>query len=153
LILTALQKKLLNDFQRNFPLTPNPYQDIAEQLGVTEAEVLTALNELSSAKVISRIGSVIPPNRIGVSTLAAMVVPDSELATIAKIVSSYAEVNHNYEREHRFNLWFVIIASDADHLQQVIATIEKQTGIAVMSLPLLDDYYIDLSFTMDLHDH
>ncbi|MGZ8192783.1 MAG: Lrp/AsnC family transcriptional regulator [Methylobacter sp.] len=151
-MMTSLHKQLLNDYQRNFPLSPTPYQDIATELGVSESEVINALTELNETDVITRIGPVIPPNRIGVSTLAAMAVPEAQLHDIAQIVSAYPEVNHNYEREHRFNLWFVIIASGTGHLQQVIAKIEQQTGYSVMSLPLVDDYFIDLSFRMDLHD-
>lgn len=151
-MMTSLHKQLLNDYQRNFPLSPTPYRDIAVELGVSEAEVINALTELNESEVITRIGPVIPPNRIGVSTLAAMAAPEAQLHDIAQIVSACPEVNHNYEREHYFNLWFVIIASDADHLQRVITKIERQTSYPVMSLPLVDDYFIDLSFRMDLHD-
>jgi len=151
-MLTPLHKRLLNDYQRDFPLSPTPYQDIALELGVTEEDVIDAFVELDEQDVITRIGSVIPPNRIGVSTLAAISVPETELEAVAQIISAYPEVNHNYEREHRFNLWFVVIAADAQHLAQVLADIEQQTGYPVMSLPLMEDYFIDLSFKLDLHD-
>jgi len=151
-MLTPLHKRLLNDYQRDFPLSPTPYQDIALELGVTEEDVIDAFVELDEQDVITRIGPVIPPNRIGVSTLAAISVPETELEAVAQIISAYPEVNHNYEREHRFNLWFVVIAADAQHLAQVLADIEQQTGYPVMSLPLMEDYFIDLSFKLDLHD-
>jgi len=151
-MLTPLHKRLLNDYQRDFPLSPTPYRDIALELGVTEEDVIDAFVELDEQDVITRIGSVIPPNRIGVSTLAAISVPETELEAVAQIISAYPEVNHNYEREHRFNLWFVVIAADAQHLAQVLADIEQQTGYPVMSLPLMEDYFIDLSFKLDLHD-
>jgi len=151
-MLTPLHKRLLNDYQRDFPLSPTPYQDIALELGVTEEDVIDAFVELDEQDVITRIGPVIPPNRIGVSTLAAISVPEMELEAVAQIISAYPEVNHNYEREHRFNLWFVVIAADAQHLAQVLADIEQQTGYPVMSLPLMEDYFIDLSFKLDLHD-
>lgn len=151
-MLTPLHKRLLNDYQRDFPLSPTPYQDIALELGVSEEDVIDAFVELDEQDVITRIGPVIPPNRIGVSTLAAIAVPEAELESVAQVISAYPEVNHNYEREHRFNLWFVVIAADALHLAQVLADIEQQTGFPVMSLPLLEDYFIDLSFKLDLHD-
>ncbi|MDO9162923.1 MAG: Lrp/AsnC family transcriptional regulator [Methylococcaceae bacterium] len=151
-MLTPLHKRLLNDYQRDFPLSPTPYQDIALELGVSEEDVIDAFVELDEQDVITRIGPVIPPNRIGVSTLAAISVPETELEAVAQIISAYPEVNHNYEREHRFNLWFVVIAADAQHLAQVLADIEQQTGYPVMSLPLMEDYFIDLSFKLDLHD-
>lgn len=148
----ALHKHLLNDYQHDFPLTPTPYLDIATVLGVSEQDVLTALTELREQHYISRIGPVIPPNFIGVSSLVAMAVPPQELQQVADIVSSFAEVNHNYEREHRFNLWFVLIASDPPHLQSVLTEIERQSGFKTMQLPLLQDYFINLGFDLDLDD-
>jgi len=150
-MLTPLQQRLLNDFQRDFPLSPRPYLDIAKQLGVSEDDVLSALTELSDQHFISRIGPIIPPNQLGVSTLVAMAVPEQQLQAVADKISTHPEINHNYEREHRFNLWFVAIASDAEHLQAVLDAIELETGYKTMSLPLLDDFFIDLGFKMDFH--
>lgn len=150
--LTLLQKKLLNNFQRHFPLSPTPYADIAVTLNVTEKHVLQAFQELSEQAVISRIGAIIPPNQIGVSTLAAMCVPENELERIAAQVSLFQEVNHNYERENALNLWFVIIANDAAHLDNVIFEIETTTGFHVLRFPLEKEYFIDLSFNLDLDD-
>lgn len=148
-MLTDLQKRLLNDFQRDFPLSPTPYRDIAKQLDVTEAEVITALAELKELQLISRIGAVIPPNHIGVSMLVAMAIPAEQLQAVADKISAFPEVNHNYEREHRLNLWFVAVAADARKLQNVIKNIEKQTGFAALQLPLVDDFFIDLGFKLD----
>ena len=149
-MLTPLHKHLLNDFQRDFPLSSRPYLDIANALGVTEDDVLSALTELNDNHFISRIGPIIPPNQLGVSTLVAMAIPEQQLQTVADIISAYPEVNHNYEREHRFNLWFVVIATDSRHLQAVLDAIEQETGFKAISMPLLDDFFIDLGFKLDL---
>jgi DNA-binding Lrp family transcriptional regulator len=104
------------------------------------------LHKLQNEGVISRVGPVFRPNRVGVSTLAAMAIPDDELDAVAAIVSDFAEVNHNYERKHEFNLWFVVIAADSDSLQAVLSEIEARSGYSVMDLPMLKDYFIDLGF-------
>ena len=148
--LSDLQKKLLNDFQRNFPLTPKPYADIAKQLGVSENDVLEALNELDEKQCISRIGAIIPPNQIGVSTLAAMSIPENDIERVAAQINQYTEVNHNYEREHDVNLWFVLIAQNAVHLNNVISSIENETSHPVLRFPLIKEFFIDLSFRLDL---
>ena len=148
-MLTDLQKKLLNDFQHNFPLSPTPYADIAAQLNVTESEVLQAFQDLNKQNFISRIGAIIPPNKIGISTLAAMSVPENELDRVAKQVSFFSEVNHNYERENDVNLWFVIIANNTAHLNEVIKVIEVETGFNVLRFPLEKEFFIDLSFKLD----
>lgn len=152
-MLSRLQQRLLNDFQQDFPLSPTPYRDIAQTLGVCEDEVLHTLTELRERNYIARIGPIIAPNHIGASTLAAMAVPPEKLRDTADIISAYPEVNHNYERENEFNLWFVVIAADEIHLQQVLTDIEQCTGFAVMSLPLLDDYFINLGFALDFDEN
>lgn len=143
---TQLEKQLLNDFQHNFPLSASPFKDIANTLDTDEETVIKTFKSLKERGIISRVGPVFKPNRIGVSTLAAMEVPQDEIEQIAAQVSSYAEVNHNYERSHQFNLWFVVTARDDSHLEQVLQDIEKCCGYTVMSLPMLEDFFIDLGF-------
>ncbi|MEZ5591799.1 MAG: AsnC family transcriptional regulator [Gammaproteobacteria bacterium] len=145
-----LDKRLLNDFQRDLPLTPRPFAAIAEQLGQRESEVLLALGRLQEQGTISRVGAVVAPHRAGVSTLAALAVPPAQLDEIADLVNSYPEVNHNYEREHDYNLWFVLTAPDQARLDAVLADIEQRTGLAVLDLPLEREFHIDLGFRMEL---
>jgi len=145
---SKLEQHLLNDFQHGLPLSPTPYADIAEKLGVYESTVIENLKRLQTEGVISRVGAVFRPNRVGVSTLAAMAVPEQELETIADIVSSFDEVNHNYERDHQFNLWFVLVAADDESLQSTLAQIEERSGYKVMDLPMMEDYFIDLGFEL-----
>lgn len=145
----ALERRLLNDFQRGFPLTPAPFADIARDLGITEAEVLKTYARLQEQGVVSRIGAVFRPHQVGDSALAAMAVPPARLKEVADLVSGYTEVNHNYEREHHYNLWFVATAPDAASLEAVFADIEKLTNIKVLRLPMLEDYHIDLAFPLN----
>jgi DNA-binding Lrp family transcriptional regulator len=145
---SPLEQRLLNEFQQGLPLTSEPYADIARQLGVYETTVLETLQRLQTEGVVSRVGAVFRPNRIGASTLAAMAVPAAQLERIAAIVNSFAEVNHNYEREHHFNLWFVVVATDQQHLQDVLAEIETRCGYPLLDLPLLNEYFIDLGFDL-----
>jgi len=141
-------RRLLNDFQHGFPLTPTPYADMARELGVTEDAVIARLRELKQAGAVSRVGAVVRPNTVGVSTLAAMAVPPDRLEAVAQFVSGYTEVNHNYEREHRLNLWFVAQAPDAARLQALLDEIAARSGYEVLSFPLVEDYHIDLGFEM-----
>lgn len=146
--LSQLEQQLLNDFQRDLPLVRRPFAAIAEALGVDERTVLRTLQDLRQRGLISRVGPVFAPRRAGVSTLAALAVSPEDLETVAELVSAYPEVNHNYQREHRFNLWFVLTAPDQDRLSAVIDDIEQRTGLPVLDLPLERDYHIDLGFRM-----
>jgi DNA-binding Lrp family transcriptional regulator len=145
---TPLEQHLLNDFQRDMSMSATPYADMAIQLNVSEEEVLQSVQSLQERGVISRVGPVFRPNRIGVSTLAAMAVPTADLECVARIVSAFPEVNHNYERDHEYNLWFVVTASSEEHLDIVLYEIEQHAEYPLMSLPMLDDYFIDLGFKL-----
>ena len=145
---TELERKVLNNFQQGFPLCERPYAELARQLGVSEAQVIETLQQLQTRKIVSRVGPVFRTGRVGASTLAAMAIPPVRLEEIAALVSAYEAVNHNYEREHEFNLWFVITAVDEIELQAVLTDIEQRTGIEVMRLPMLEDYHIDLGFEL-----
>ena len=146
--MNRLEQRLLNDFQRDFPLAAKPYSVIAEKLGSDTATVIALLKRLQTNGTICRIGPVFRPNTIGVSTLAAMAVPAQRLESVAARINGYSEINHNYEREHRLNLWFVATAESHAALDAVLADIERSTGCPVLKLPLVKDYHIDLGFSL-----
>lgn len=146
--LDPAELKLLDDYQRDFPLVPRPYLAIAEATGRSEADVIDAYARLKEDGALSRIGAVVTPNAAGASTLAAMAVPPARLGEVAALVSAQPEVNHNYEREHAFNLWFVVTTADAPAVGEVLRRIERMTGLAVLDLPLVRSYHIDLGFPL-----
>ncbi len=146
--LNDLEKRLLDEYQKGLPLSPAPFQEIAQRLGTSEALVLQILQRLLDAGIISRVGPVFKPKRIGASTLAAMAVPEQELEEVAETISSYREVNHNYEREDHFNLWFVVTAASQEHLAQTLADMEQRTGHPILNLPLERQFHIDLGFPL-----
>ena len=144
----AQELRLLNDYQHDFPLEPRPFESIAARLGVGQAEVLQSLARLQQQGTVSRVGAVFRPRSIGASTLAALAVAEDRLDEVAQMVSSYPEVNHNYQREHLYNLWFVVTAPDEVALQRVLKEIEERAGSKMLFLPLVEDYHIDLGFDM-----
>lgn len=139
---------LLNNYQHDFPLTDKPFAAIADNLQVSTETVINSLEGLQARGLISRIGAVFRPNSINASMLAAMAVPEERLEEVAAIVNGHVEVNHNYEREHYFNLWFVLHAIDDGHIHTALDDIEEKTGITTLRLPIVDDFHIDLGFNL-----
>ena len=139
----SLDYRLLNDFQRNFPLCPAPFAELAARLGVAEGSVLRMLEQLRREGKISRVGAVFAPKRIGASTLAAMAVPPENLVRVAEAINRFPEVNHNCERAHRYNLWFVVIAGSEGRLQAALGAIEQASGYPLLKLPMEQEYPAD----------
>jgi DNA-binding Lrp family transcriptional regulator len=144
----TFELSLLNHFQRDFPLVSRPFAAMAERLGCAEARVIDTLRALMARGAVSRVGGVVTPRRIGASTLAALSVPPERLDGVADRVSAFSEVNHNYEREHGFNLWFVLAAPDAARLTATLERIRRDTDCPLVSLPLQEEFHIDLGFDL-----
>lgn len=141
-----LRDALIDGWQRGFPLVREPFAAIAEALGATEAAVLEACRQLHADGVLGRIGGLFGAGAGGAGALAALAVPPHRLAEVAALVSACPGVNHNYEREHRWNLWFVVHAADAGALAHTLDTIAHATALPMLRLPMRRAYRIDLGF-------
>ncbi len=144
----TLRLALLNDWQRGFPLARAPFDEIGRVLGCDGTEVVGTYRALQAEGALSRIGGVFGIATGGAAVLAAMEVPPQRLDAVAAIVSAHPGVNHNYEREHRFNLWFVMTGVDAAAVESAVSGLEAATGLAALRLPMRRAYRIDLGFDL-----
>lgn len=152
MVVDSLSQQLINRYQRGFPLTAKPFLQLAQDLGVTESEVLERMQMLKDSGILSRLGPVFDHKQAGASTLAALAVPPHKLGEVAHTVNEFDQVNHNYAREHHYNLWFVATAPDQPLLDQCISEIKLATGFSPLVLPMIKDYHIDLSFDIDFEE-
>lgn len=143
-----VKRALIEACQRDFPLEERPFRAIGRHLGLSEAVVLDALSALVETGVVSRVGPVFEPGAAGASTLAAMAVPAERLEAVAERVSARPEVNHNYERGHRLNLWFVVTAESRARVEAVLASLSAEADLPVLDLPMLEPYHLDLGFRL-----
>ena len=143
-----LIERLLNDWQRGFPLSNRPFALVGQALGATEIEVIEHCTRLLERGVISRVGGVWASGAGGAALLCAMAVPPERLLAVAEQVSAHTGVNHNYEREHTLNLWFVATATDAARLDQMLAAIEQASALPVLRMKMVRPYRIDLGFDL-----
>lgn len=147
--ISPLQQQIINRYQRGFPLSQTPYLTMAQELAVDEAQIINAMLELQGNNVLSRVGPVFDHKKAGASTLAAVAATPETTDEVAEIINQFEQVNHNYAREHDFNLWFVVTAADMVALNQTLTDIELATGLPVLVLPMEASYHIDLSFDID----
>lgn len=141
--------ELLNRWQHGFPLQPAPFAAIASAAGLSEAQVLAAYRGAARKGALSRIGGVWAAGAGGAALLCALAVPAERLLDVAATVDALPGVNHNYEREHAYNLWFVITGPDRAALHRQLDELEIDTGLHALRLPMVRVYRIDLGF--DLH--
>jgi DNA-binding Lrp family transcriptional regulator len=143
--LDARDRAIVNRLQRGFPICERPYAEAARELGLEQSELLERLDRLLRGGVLTRFGPMFQIERAGGAVvLAAMQVPAGDLERVAATLNALPEVAHNYLREHRFNLWFVLAADSQEGVDRAIAGIEAASGYLVYAMPKLKEYFLEL---------
>ncbi len=141
----ARDRILIDALHGGFPVVDRPYAAVAEDLGMTEGEVIDRLSRLLEARTLTRFGPLFDAvNLGGAFTLAAMAVPQERFDSVAEIVNAFPEVAHNYAREHELNMWFVVGAERPGRIREVLDEIADRTGLAVLDLPKEEEFFLEL---------
>lgn len=142
---------ILNEIQRNFPVTHRPFLALARKLGMNEKEILGRVQKLKETGIIRRIGASFSSNAVGFrSTLCAAKVPPKKVEEFVAVVNSYPGVTHNYEREGDYNIWFTLIAPSRREIERILGEISRKTGIKnILNLPASKIFKIAVDFNFD----
>jgi DNA-binding Lrp family transcriptional regulator len=145
------EAKLLNVIQDKFPLESRPFLTLANQLDMTEEEVIEIIRLLKEKGYIRRIGGVFDSKNLGYSsTLCAMEVPEDRIEEVTSIVNSYSGVTHNYLRNNKYNMWFTLTAPSIKKLEIVIDEIKSKTKIEnLIVLNSTNTFKIKVNFNLE----
>lgn len=143
--LDDIDRRLINALQDGFPLVPEPYRQVAESLGLSEAELLRRLDALLARGILTRFGPLFQIERAGGAfVLAALRVPEADFARVAAQVNAFPQVAHNYRREHPLNMWFVLATATPQGIAEAVSAIEAATGLPVLVLPKEREYFVEM---------
>ncbi len=147
--LDPIDRAIVASLQRGVPLVERPFAELAATLETTEATVVARLARLIAAGVVGRFAPMLDAEKLGGATcLCAMAVPCDRFEDVARFFEQLPEVAHNYEREHWFNMWFVLAVERREGLLDAIARIERETGLEVLALPKLEEYRLELTLPL-----
>lgn len=144
----AIDKKILNILQKDFPLDEQPFLIVAEKCCISEEEALFRIQKLKDDGIIRRIGAVFDGVKLGrVSTLCAARVPQDKLDIFVNAVNAGKGVTHNYLRNNEYNVWFTLNAANAYELESFLADLKKKTGITdILDMRAVRTFKIDATF-------
>lgn len=149
----AVDKKILDILQHDFPSSAEPYREIARWLNLSEQEVLLRIEALIKEGVIRRLGAVLDGNKLGFfSSLCACRMPENRLDEWTSTVLEIPFITHNYVRDHVYNVWFTLTMSTAEEAQSLIKDLEDRFGLHIWSMPAKKIYKIKVSFEMGTTD-
>lgn len=144
-IIDQIDKDIINAMQGGFPVCDRPYLEAAQTLNLSEDELIKRIEALLDSGVLSRFGPLINAERMGGGlTLAALAAKTEDFDRVADLVNAHTEIAHNYERGHEYNMWFVIATENPEQIDQTIKEIELETGLEVLNVPKLEEFYIGL---------
>jgi DNA-binding Lrp family transcriptional regulator len=136
-------RRIVNALQDGFPLSPSPYLEAADRLGLTEDELIARLRRLLETRVLTRFGPFLDAAAMGGAfCLCAMAVPAERFEAVMIHINAHPEVAHNYERTHRLNMWFVLATETADGIERVAREIEAETGLKALLFPKEQEFFI-----------
>ena len=142
---------ILNEIQRNFPITHRPFLALARKLKLREKEIVERVQKLKDVGIIRRIGASFSARAVGfTSTLCAARVPREKIEDFVSVVNTYPGVTHNYEREGDYNIWFTLIAPSRKKINQILAEISRKTGVKeILNFPALKTFKIAVDFSFE----
>ncbi len=147
---SPLALSLINRLQGGFPLGPQPFAQAATALGCDQDVLIATLAELLNQGWLTRFGPLFNAERMGGGlVLAAMAVPDEMFDGVASRVNRFPEVAHNYRRDHRLNLWFVLATDSPAAIDETLHRIEAAAGLPVYSFPKEREFYLGLWLEID----
>lgn len=146
--LDETDKEILRLVQSRLPIDERPYLRLAEQVGLSEAEVIQRLAAMKDSGVIRRIGGNFVSTKLGFeSTLCAAKVPEDKYDAFVAAVNAHQGVTHNYRRGHAYNIWFTFIAESMEAIEAHLADIAEATGVPdICTLPALEMFKIKVDF-------
>ena len=142
-----LDKNIINTLQYDFPVCERPFAQLAETLNSTEDELIDRVQAMLDSGLLTRFGPMYNAvNMGGALSLCAMKVPQHRFDEVTEQVNAFAEVAHNYQRDHEMNMWFVLATETQHELNNTLNAIEKTTGITVYNMPKEKEFFVGLHF-------
>lgn len=146
--MTQIDRRILDEIQRDFPVCTRPFKALAERLSLDEDEVFNRVCDLKERGIIRRIGASFDSRKLGwTSTLVAMKIPSYLLEKTQDLLNQYDEITHSYLRDDEYNLWFTVIASSTEVICSILSQIQEKTGVSEMlNLPVIRRFKIEAIF-------
>lgn len=138
LMIDATDRRIVQASQEGLPLTPRPYQQLAQQLGLDAAEVMQRMQRMQQHGIIRRIGAV--PNHYALgyrgNGMSVWDVADDKVEEIGRLIGRLDFVSHCYQRPRHlpdwpYNLFAMVHGRDRE---------EVNYKVLIIAALMADDY-------------
>ncbi|PIE70169.1 MAG: AsnC family protein [Deltaproteobacteria bacterium] len=139
-MVSDVEKELISIIQGDMPVTERPYQAIADQMGISEAECLDLMKQLNEKNLIRRFGATLRHQKSGfaANAMVAWQVPEADVDRVGQIMAGFKAVTHCYRRNPQptwpYNVYTMVHARDPASCRGIVREISEATGVATYEL-------------------
>ncbi|RMG13858.1 MAG: Lrp/AsnC family transcriptional regulator [Planctomycetota bacterium] len=130
LLPSDLENRLARAMQGAFPLEEDPWSALGAPLGLSPTQVLAQARAWHAEGKLREVSAVLEGAALGWdSALVAGAVPAERIEEVAAAVNRHPTVTHNYQRDHRYNLWFTIAVPPEMSLERTLEHLARESGV------------------------
>lgn len=130
-----MDARIIQYLQGDIPLQPNPFADLAKEMGISEEDLLARIHDLRARGIMRRFGAVLRHQKAGyqANAMVAWQVAPDKADQAGEIMAERKEISHCYLREvpddFNYQLFTMVHARDDQELQNTIQLIVELTGL------------------------
>ena len=139
-MLSELEKRIIASIQEDIAVIERPYLKIAQDLGISETELLENLKALCKRGVIRRFGATLRHQRTGfkANAMVAWKVDEKRIEDVGQKMASFQQVSHCYRRNPSkswpYNLYTMVHANDKQACREIARKMSQATSVKKYSL-------------------
>jgi DNA-binding Lrp family transcriptional regulator len=133
--------EILRVIQDGVPVTREPFKEAAEELGMTQKELVKRVKTMNENGLIRRFSANINQRKLGITANAVVVwnIPEEKMEAAVPVFLERGEISHIYERRvypgrWEYNLYTVVHDYDRESVERFAKKIADEIGV--------DDYQV-----------
>jgi DNA-binding Lrp family transcriptional regulator len=133
--LSQLDKAVIREFQEDLPVEPRPFLPMAERLGIDEAGLFAAADDLKQRGFLRRFAAILYHRKAGFKAngMGVWAAPPDDLLEIGTKMASFSAVSHCYQRptypDWPYNIFSMVHGRSVEECEDVFRAISKATGV------------------------
>ena len=133
--LTERDKDFVRELQKDLKVIPEPFSELAGNLGITTTELFSKAKEYEQIGVMRRFAAILRHRNAGFSANGMIVwkAPEEKIDNIGNTLASFPQISHCYRRpiypDWQFNLFSMIHARTLEAAEKIAVEMSETVGI------------------------
>lgn len=134
-VIDDIDRRIIAETQTGLPLCRNPYQRVAEQVGISTDDLLHRIRKMNQSGIIRRIGIIPNHYRLGfrANGMSVWNVPDTMVKQLGTQIGHLDFVSHCYRRPRYlpgwpYNLFAMVHGQEREEVMQKVELISELLG-------------------------